>query len=129
MAMPIGISLANPGQLVFSMVGDGSAMYSISALWTAAHHKLPIVWAVLNNRSYRILKENVLRRHLNERGTRHFVAADLIDPVIDFVAVARGFGVTAARVSKPTDIRDAFRAAVSAAPSLLEIDIAGDMST
>src|SRR4029079_19467411 len=52
----VGISLAQPGRPVVAIIGDGSAMYGIQALWTAAHLKLPITYLITNNSSYRILK-------------------------------------------------------------------------
>src|SRR6202012_5101293 len=54
----IGVKVAMPDRPVVAISGDGSAMYSIQALWTAAHHKLAIVFVILANREYRILKHN-----------------------------------------------------------------------
>ena len=59
LAGAIGVKVAMPDRPVVAVSGDGSAMYSIQALWTAAHHKLAIVFVVLANREYRILKHNV----------------------------------------------------------------------
>ena len=55
----LGVKLAQPGRPVVALSGDGSAMYSIQALWTAAHHDLAVVFVILNNREYRILKHNM----------------------------------------------------------------------
>ena len=118
-AMPgaIGISLAQPGRPVVAAVGDGSAMYGIQALWTAAHLKLPITYLIINNRSYRIIKERlVANRHSNR-----FVGMELNDPPIDFVSMANGFGMRACRVSDPAEIDRALRAAIgSGVPNLIE---------
>jgi benzoylformate decarboxylase len=103
MAGAVGASLALPGRPVVAVVGDGSAMYSIQALWTAAHLELPITYAILNNRSYRILKE----RLVSMRGTREFVGMDFHAPPLDFTALAAGLGVPARRVSDPREIDDA----------------------
>lgn len=118
-AMPgaVGASLALPGRPVVAVVGDGSAMYSIQALWTAAHFKLPITYVIVNNRSYRILKD----RMVSFRGARYFTGMDLRDPPIDFKAMAQAMGVQAATVSDPREIDSALREATAAgAPRLLE---------
>jgi benzoylformate decarboxylase len=92
-------------------------MYSIQALWTAAHLKLPITYVIVNNRSYRILKE----RMVSIRGARTFTGMELREPPIDFKAMAEAMGVRAATVSDPREIDAAMREAVSAgAPRLLE---------
>lgn len=119
-AMPgaIGISLAHPGRPVVVVIGDGSAMYSIQALWTAAHFALPITYVVINNRGYRIIKERLLAN----RHTDRFVGMDITDPPIDFVSLARGFGITACRITEPSDIPRALDSAFrSGAPNLIEV--------
>jgi len=60
--------------------GDGSAMYSIQALWTAAHHKLPLTVRDRNNGGYRIIKQRLLAFH----GDDHYVGMDFVDPKVDF---------------------------------------------
>ncbi|MDB5771836.1 MAG: mdlC [Burkholderia sp.] len=117
----IGISMAQPGRPVVAAIGDGSAMYGIQALWTAAHLKLPITYVIINNRSYRIIKERLLAG----RKTDRFVAMDMKDPPIDFVSVAVGLGLKATRVTDPADIDAALHAAIaSGAPSLIEVIVA-----
>ena len=119
-AMPgaIGISLAHPGRPVVVVIGDGSAMYSIQALWTAAHFALPITYVVINNRGYRILKERLVAN----RHTDRFVGMDITDPPIDFVSLAQGFGITARRITEPSDISRALDSAFrSGAPNLVEV--------
>ncbi len=114
----IGISLAQPGRPVVVAVGDGSALYCIQALWSAAHLKLPITYVIINNRSYRIIKERLVAG----RGSNRFVGMDLRDPSLDFVSLAQGFGMTARRVIEPAEIESALRAAIaSGAPNLLEV--------
>jgi len=113
----IGASLALPGRPVVAVVGDGSAMYSIQALWTAAHLKLPITYVILNNSSYRILKE----RMVSFRGARAFAGMDLHEPPIGFKALAEGMGIKAATASNPREIDSVLREAVgSGAPRLIE---------
>jgi benzoylformate decarboxylase len=122
-AMPgaIGASLALPGRPVVAVVGDGSAMYGIQALWTAAHLKLPVTYVIANNRSYRILKE----RLVSMRGSDKFVGMDIKDPAIDYVGLARAMGVPGRRVTDPNDVAPALReAAERRGPSLIEVVVA-----
>ena len=76
----IGIQLAQPERPVVAIVGDGSAMYSIQALWTAAHLKLPITYVICNNASYRIIKERLRAFHgsayAGTAGTGHHPRSD-----------------------------------------------------
>jgi benzoylformate decarboxylase len=116
-----GVSLALPGRPVVAVIGDGSALYGIQALWTVAHHKLPVTYVIANNRSYRILKE----RLVSFRGSDRFVGMDLRDPSIDYTGLARAMGLTARRVTDPADIAPALREAVaSGAPQLIEVMVA-----
>jgi benzoylformate decarboxylase len=117
----VGISMALPGRPIAVMVGDGSAMYGIQGLWTAAHERLPITYIVANNRGYRIIKE----RLVSFRKTDRFTGMDLRDPDIDFVSLAESFGLAARRVTDPQDIAPALREAfASGAPNLVDIRVA-----
>jgi benzoylformate decarboxylase len=117
----VGISLALPGRPVAVMVGDGSAMYSIQGLWTAAHHRLPITYVIANNRGYRIIKERLVAF----RKTDRFTGMDLRDPDLDFVALAQSFGLAARRVTDPQDIAPALREAfASGQPNLIDLRVA-----
>jgi len=122
-AMPgaVGVSLALPGRRVTAVVGDGSAMYGIQALWTAAHLKLPITYVITNNRSYRILKE----RLISMRATDKFVGMDMREPAIDFTGLARSMGLAARCVTDPADVVPALREAADRdGPSLVEVMVA-----
>ena len=128
LAGAIGIKVAMPDRPVVAVSGDGSAMYSIQALWTAAHHGLAIVFVVLANRQYRILKHNVdVWRQNFQAGTQHpYQQMDLAGPELDFVHLAAGMGVEAVRVEKAEAIAPALAAAVAAnRPYLVEIAIEG----
>jgi len=121
MAGAIGVSLAWPQRPVVAIVGDGSAMYSIQALWTAAHLTLPITYVIPNNRGYRILKERLRAR----QGNAEFIGMDLRDPEIDFVQLAQSLGVPAQRITDAADIVPALRAAMdSGGPRLLDVSVA-----
>jgi len=117
----VGISLAQPGRPVVAVIGDGSVMYGVQALWTAAHLKLPITYVIVNNRSYRILKE----RLVSMRSTDRFTGMDIRDPDIDYTGLARSLGVPAERVTDPEGIVPALRAALQAgSPRLIEVMVA-----
>jgi benzoylformate decarboxylase len=93
----VGVKLAQPGRPVVALIGDGSALYTCQALWTAAHDRIAVVFVILNNSSYRILKQrtNALKGHAAQ--TDRYVGMDLEDPAIDFVGLARSLGVAASR--------------------------------
>jgi benzoylformate decarboxylase len=114
----LGVSLAIDRGPVLCVVGDGSAMYSPQALWTAAHESLPVIFAVVNNRQYLILKRNL-------KPGKEYPGLDLDEPAVDFVALAQSMGVTSVRVEKADEVSDAARAAYdSSGPRLIELPIA-----
>jgi benzoylformate decarboxylase len=126
MPMALGVQIAYPEDHVVSLVGDGSAMYTPTALWAAAHAQLPVLWAILNNRSYRILKQNTKQERGAGGEDRAFLGTDLIDPDLDFVALARGMGVSAQRVEDPDALGRAVTSALATGrPALIDIAIAG----
>lgn len=118
----IGIKLALPDRPVVALVGDGSALYTIQALWTAARERLEgLVFVILNNRSYRILKHrtNLLRGHAAQTG--RYIGMDLVDPAIDFLALAGALGVTAHRAESAEEAGALVREGIAArAPRLIE---------
>ena len=103
----VGVALAHPGRPVVCFVGDGSAMYSIQSLWTAAHHGLPLTVVLVNNGGYRIIKQRLLAFH----GDSNFVGMSFADPAVDFTALARSLGLEASRVTVPEDVPAALHAA------------------
>jgi benzoylformate decarboxylase len=114
----VGVQLALPDRPVVAIIGDGSAMYSIQALWTAAHLKLPITFIIANNQGYRIIKQRLLAFHGND----NYIAMDFTDPPIDFVALAGSLGMTAERITEPGAVRPALENAVASnSPTLLDI--------
>jgi len=120
----LGVKLARPDQPVLCIIGDGSIMYSVQALWTAAHENLPVVIAVVNNRQYGILKMNLVESGSPAARQGRFVGMDLDGPPIDYIGLARSLGVDAMAVEKPADVTDATRAAFeSGRPTLLELPI------
>jgi benzoylformate decarboxylase len=114
----VGVSLANPDRPVVCFSGDGSAMYSIQALWTAAHHKLPLTVVIANNGGYRIIKQRLLAFHQDD----HYVGMDFVDPPVDFTGVARSLGMEAIKVSDPAQLKATFASAFSRpGPKLIEV--------
>ncbi len=112
-----GVSIALPNRPVCALIGDGSAMYSVQALWTAAHYKLPVTFVICNNRSYRILKE----RLSSMRGAEKHIGMDLRDPAIDWTGLAQSLGVPARRVTDAADIAPAIKEAMArSGPSLID---------
>lgn len=121
MAGAVGASLALPERRIVAVVGDGSAMYSVQALWTAAHLRLPITYVIANNRSYRILKE----RLVSMRGSERFLGMDLRDPEIDFVSLAQSLGVPAQRVARSADLPGVLADSMQGAgPRLVDVIVA-----
>lgn len=100
MAGAVGVQLALPDRPVVAVVGDGSAMYSIQALWTAANAKLPITYVIADNGGYRIIKERLKSFH----GVERYTGMEFKDPPIDFTGLARAMGVPATRITDPDDL-------------------------
>ncbi len=128
LAGAIGASIAHPGRPVLCVSGDGSAMYSIQALWTAARYRLPIVFAILANREYRVLKHNldIYRQRFDAASAKPYPEMDLGAPTLGFVELAAGMGVPGVRVTRGQDIGEALARAFSAGgPGLVAIEIEG----
>jgi benzoylformate decarboxylase len=118
----VGVSLANPDRPVVCFSGDGSAMYSIQALWTAAHHKLPLTVVIVNNGGYRIIKQRLLAFH----GDDHYVGMDFVDPKVDFTGMATALGLEAIRVTEAKDLKSTLASAFnSRGPKLIEVMVDG----
>lgn len=114
----LGVQLAHPDRPVVCLSGDGSAMYSIQALWTAAHLDLPVTFVIANNGSYRILKQRLRVFHDSEA----YVGMDFDKPPIDFAGLAESMGVKSERVTEPDAVRPAIDAALaSKGPTLLDV--------
>ncbi|MBM0206335.1 hypothetical protein JNW90_27465, partial [Micromonospora sp. STR1s_5] len=120
----VGASLANPDRPVVCYCGDGSAMYSIQALWTAARHKLPLTVVIPNNGGYRIIKERLKAFHQDE----NFVGMDFADPTVDFAALARSLGAEATQVDRPEALFDTLSGAFSRpGTKLVEVIVDGSV--
>jgi benzoylformate decarboxylase len=111
----VGIALGHPGIRTVCLIGDGSAMYSIQALWTAAQRKLPLTVVVINNSGY-----GAMRSFSQVMQVRNVPGLDL--PGIDFVQIAQGMGCDAVRVSKAAELAPALqRGLAHQGVSLIEV--------
>jgi acetolactate synthase-1/2/3 large subunit len=109
----IGAAIAAPDRSVVALQADGSALYTISALWTMAREQLDITVVILNNHAYAILQQELKRVGAFTAGPKAQSLLDLSRPDIDFVAIAEGFGVPATRVTTAEELAAQFGAAVS----------------
>jgi benzoylformate decarboxylase len=114
----IGIALGRPREKVIALLGDGSAMYAIQGLWTAAQLALGITFVIIRNRRYEALLE--FGRHF---GLQRTIGTSL--PDIDFCALAQGQGVKATSVDRQDALDDALRSAFAdiAQPTLVEVAV------
>ncbi len=120
----LGVKLALPHRPVVALVGDGSAMYTYQALWTAAREGLAVVIIIINNQSYRILKQRTYALKGFSAQDDVYVGMDLDRPPIDFVGLARALGVPGERVAKAADIAPALaRGLAAGGPYLLTVDV------
>jgi benzoylformate decarboxylase len=105
----VGVSLANPDRPVVCYSGDGSSMYSIQSLWTAANQKLPLTFVIVNNGGYRIIKQRLLAFH----GDDNYIGMDFIDPPVDFTGIAKSLGLEATKVTDPSQLKSVLSSAIS----------------
>ena len=131
MGAALGVKLAQPHRPVVAVVGDGSAMMTVQALWTAANYEIPVVYLVCNNRSYRILKlnMNIHRQEILgnevEEGFEGYVGMDFPLP-INIAGIAEAIGVYGRTISNPEDIGpELIRALDSGKPAVLDVVIDG----
>jgi acetolactate synthase-1/2/3 large subunit len=109
----IGAAVAAPDRPVIALQADGSALYTISALWTMAREQLDITVVILNNRAYAILQLELMRVGAAATGPKSQSLLDLSNPGIDFVAIAEGFGVPAKRATTAEELATHFSAAIA----------------
>ena len=125
----LGVALAAPDQRVVAVIGDGSAMLTVQALWTAAAYQIPVVYCICNNAGYRVLKLNLRRwfgdvLHEPDRPSQ-YIGMDLDQP-FDLAAIAQAMGVPAERVEDPSRVAPALTQALHrGGPVLLDIVIDG----
>jgi acetolactate synthase I/II/III large subunit len=121
-----GAAVACPDRPVLALEADGSAMYTLQALWTQAREGLDVTTVVFNNRSYAILNLELSRVGADAPGPKALDMLDLSRPDLDFVALARGMGVEAARATTADDLVEQLRRAFAEpGPHLIEAVLAG----
>ncbi|MBI4870087.1 MAG: thiamine pyrophosphate-binding protein [Candidatus Riflebacteria bacterium] len=127
----IGAKLAHPDKTVVGFSGDGGAMYTIQALWTAARHGVGAKFVVCNNGSYRLLQLN-LQQYWKETGIPAHpfpLSFDLSRPALRFDELARALGVSSTRVEKPADIAAAIGQMLAhEGPFLIDLVLEGDVA-
>ena len=116
-----GVQAAYPERPVIAIIGDGSSMYSIQALWTAANQKLPVNYIICDNGGYRIIKERLFAFHGNE----NFIGMDFKEPAVDFVGLAAAVGVPAVRVTDHEELVPALEEALHhiGGPNLISVTV------
>jgi thiamine pyrophosphate-dependent acetolactate synthase large subunit-like protein len=130
----IGIKLAHPERTVIGLSGDGGSLYTIQALWSAAHHRIGAKFIICNNHSYRLLKLN-LQDYWAAQGLKpqDFPASfpncfDLHEPDLDFVGLARAMGVPGHRVTQPAEIAPAIQTMLDQdGPFLIDLAVDGSV--
>ncbi len=116
-AAAVGVQAARPERRVVAIIGDGSAMYSVQALWSAAHYKLPVIFVICNNGGYQILKNRLKAYHGNDKP----IGMDFRDPPIDLCGLARSFGLEALRIESADQFAETWRKALACeGPVLVE---------
>jgi acetolactate synthase-1/2/3 large subunit len=116
-----GAAIACPDRVVINLQADGSAMYTLQALWTQAREQLNVVTIICNNRGYRILGIEMARASMTAPGRQAKRLLGLSDPAIDWVSLARGMGVPGARVETGEELTLELGRALSAGgPRLIE---------
>lgn len=121
-AAAVGVQLARPESRVVAIIGDGSAMYSIQALWSAAKQKLPIIFVIANNGGYRIIKQRLKSFHGNEE----YIGMDFQQPAIDPAKLAEGFGMRSIVAETPVEFKAAMASAIAHdGPVLIDAAVQG----
>jgi acetolactate synthase-1/2/3 large subunit len=116
-----GAAVAAPDRPVLALEADGSALYTIQALWTQAREQLDVTTVLINNAAYAILRMELARTAAGEAGERASRMLDLSDPTPGFTEISTGMGVPATRVSTAQDLDQALRRAYAEpGPHLIE---------
>ena len=116
-----GAAIAAPDRPVVSLEADGSALYTIQALWTQAREQLDVTTVLINNAAYAILRMELARTAAGQAGPRAARMLDLSGPTPDFTAISTGLGVPATRVTTAEELDQALRRAYAEpGPHLIE---------
>jgi benzoylformate decarboxylase len=120
----VGVKLAHPDRPVVALIGDGSAMYTLQGLWTAAHDKVAVIFVILVNRNYNILQQRLRTSRGYAAQTNRYVGMELTNPNIDYVGLGRSMGLESHGVSTLKDFRERLQTALSSkTPVLIALDV------
>ncbi len=120
----IGVKLALPERPVVGLIGDGSAMYTCQGLWTAARYRINAVFVILNNTSYRILKQRLHNMRGLAEQADSYVGMELVDPTIDFVGLSRSLGIRAERAKTVHEATDLLAQGLNGrGPLLIDVEL------
>lgn len=114
LAAAVGVSLGRPGRETWCLSADGSANFSIQALWSAARYDAPIAYVIVNNGQYQANRMNMARYPGRMAATGHYPGVLLGHPDIDFISLAKGYGIEAEAVAAPGEIAAALGRAKAA---------------
>ncbi|MEP1216869.1 MAG: acetolactate synthase large subunit [Marinobacter sp.] len=125
----VGAAVACPDRPVLALIGDGTAMYTIQALWTMAREQLNVTTLIFNNASYSVLSIELDRVGAEKAGTKAKSQLDLRGPVLNFAEMAQGMGVHGVSVDTAEDMAKAMEYALSMpGPHLIEVMIPESLS-
>jgi acetolactate synthase I/II/III large subunit len=118
----VGAATATPDRTVIALEGDGSAMYTLQALWTMARENLNVRVLLSANHGYQILKSELARIGAGKSERRATAVLCIDNPTLDWGALANGHGVTASRVDNLDSLASEFRRALAShGPNLIEV--------
>jgi benzoylformate decarboxylase len=121
----IGVKIALPDRPVIALVGDGSAMYTIQSLWTAARYKIGVVFVIFNNTSYRILKQRLFAQRGYAAQLDTYVGMELNEPALDYVGLARAMGIPGEKAKTVHEATDLIaKGLAGGTPVLVEVALA-----
>jgi acetolactate synthase-1/2/3 large subunit len=127
--LALGAAVACPARKVIALQADGSAMYTLQALWTIAREQTDVTVVIMNNRSYAILNIELARVGAGEPSAKTLSMFDLSRPDLDFVALAKGMGIRASRAATAEEFDALFAEAMATkGPQLIEAMVVQQMS-
>jgi acetolactate synthase-1/2/3 large subunit len=124
----LGASIACPERKVIALQADGSAMYTVQALWSMAREETDVTVVILNNRSYAILNIELARVGAGQPTPKTLSMLDLSRPDIDWVSLSKGMGVPASRATTAEEFHEQFAQAMAEkGPRLIEAMVVQEM--
>jgi len=120
----IGTRMGRPDRPVVAVLGDGSAMFGLQGLWSAARHEVPVTFLVMNNGEYRTLKDTLDENRSRSTQRGRYVGLDLTPPGLDWAAAGQLFGLPTRRVESTDELAEVAAGAASlSGPLLVEVPI------